>query len=76
VTAPNDSTSDDLGFSLMDAVSPPLYLTVLLGAVTSLRLSSGIAVETARDLATVGRRLAFRERQARVTPPSQGAGQA
>ena len=66
MTASNDTTSDDMGFSLLDAVSPPLYLTVLLGAVTSVRLSSGIAVEAARDLATVGRRLAFRERPPRV----------
>ena len=66
MTSSNDTSSDDMGFSLMEAVSPPLYLTVLLGAVTSVRLSSGIAVATARDLATVGRRLAFRERPPRV----------
>lgn len=55
----------DVGLWLLPHPSPPLYRTVLLGALTSLWLSGGIATGAARELVTASRRLARRERAPR-----------
>lgn len=51
---------------LLEETLPPLHLTVLLGTLTSIQLSSGIAADAARELLAVGRRALVRERRPRV----------
>jgi hypothetical protein len=58
----NARMPEDGSFRLLDGSLPPLYRTVILGALTSIQLSGEIAVEAARDLVAAGRRLARRER--------------